>query len=64
MPNMIFISYNRKDEKWVDLFERALKMGVTRKLYRTFTDRQIVPGDQWDREMKAKIASATIALVL
>ena len=64
MPNMIFISYNRKDEKWVDLFERALKMGVTRKLYRTFTDRQIVPGDPWDREIKAKIASATIALVL
>jgi len=64
MPNMIFISYNRKDEKWVDLFENALKMGVTRKLCRTWTDRQIVPGDQWDRDIKAKIASATIALVL
>ena len=39
-------------------------MGVTRNLYITWTDRQIVPGDRWDREIKAKIASATIALVL
>ena len=64
MANTIFISYSRKDKDWADLFESALKLGVTRKLYTTFTDRQIVPGDRWDREIKAKIASATIALVL
>jgi hypothetical protein len=64
MPNTIFISYSRKDKVWADLFESALKMGVTRNLYTTWTDRQIVPGDRWDREIKAKIASATIALVL
>ena len=64
MANTIFISYSRKDKEWLDLFESVLKMGVTRNLYTTFTDRQIVPGDRWDREIKAKIASATIALVL
>jgi hemoglobin-like flavoprotein len=64
MPNMIFISYNRKDEKWVDLFERALKLGVTRNLYTTWTDRQIAPGEPWEPKIMEKIASATIALVL
>ena len=64
MPNNIFISYSHKDKDWADLFESALKLGVTRKLYTTFTDRQIVPGDRWDREIKQQIASATIALAL
>jgi serine/threonine protein kinase len=64
MRNTIFISYSHRDKKWLDRFENALKIGVLRDAYNTWSDRQLPVGKKWNEEIEAKISAAKIALLL
>ena len=61
----VFISYSRKDEKWLHRVESMLQPLVSKGKIITWVDRKdIRPGDPWDEEIKKALAAAKIAVLL
>ncbi|MCX6584016.1 MAG: tetratricopeptide repeat protein [Candidatus Aminicenantes bacterium] len=61
----VFISYSRKDEKWLHRVENMLQPLVSKGKIITWVDRKdIRPGDPWDEEIKKALAAAKIAVLL
>lgn len=60
----VFLSYSHKDEKWRDQLETHLKLLQRQNVIRAWTDRKILPGMEWDKEIDRNLNAADIILLL
>lgn len=60
----IFISYSHKDEQYREELEKHLIMLRRSGLIETWTDRKVMPGQEWGKEIDAKLKAADIILLL
>lgn len=60
----IFISYAREDEKYKIELEKHLSGLKNNGFIETWSDRSILPGQEWDKEIKKQIDEADIILFL
>jgi hypothetical protein len=59
----VFISYSHKDKKWLDLLLTHLKPLINDGLS-VWSDRNILPGQQWPSEIENSLRSANVAVLL
>ncbi|HRI61363.1 MAG TPA: TIR domain-containing protein [Saprospiraceae bacterium] len=62
MPLKIFIIYAREDKAYKDDLLKSLKLLQTQGLIEPWHDSDIKPGDEWDKEIKARLRAADIIL--
>jgi hypothetical protein len=60
----VFISYSRKDKRWLDRLQVYLKPYDQRGLLKTWDDKKIKPGDEWRAKIRAAIDSAAASVLL
>lgn len=60
----IFFSYSHKDEILRDELAKHLEILKLSGVISAWHDRQILPGDEWDKQIKAQLNSAQIILLL
>jgi hypothetical protein len=60
----VFISYSRKDVKWLEQLQVHLKPLEQRGMIELWDDSQIAAGERWKKELEVAIQSSTIALML
>jgi hypothetical protein len=60
----IFISYSHKDEDFRVELEKHLIMLRRNNFIQTWTDRKILPGQEWSKEIHNELANADIILLL
>lgn len=60
----VFFSYSHKDEALRDELASHLEILKWNDDITEWHDRKILPGDEWDREIKDSLASAQIILLL
>ena len=60
----VFYSYAHKDERHLNLLQMHLKALEADRLISSWYDRNIPPGDEWDRAIHERIHSADIILLL
>ena len=58
----VFISYSHLDKKWLDIIKRHFK--PLEKHINFWDDSKIIPGQQWEDEIKGAISRAKVALLL
>lgn len=63
-PVEVFFSYSHKDEIFRDQLEDHLSMLKRQGLIKPWHDRKITPGDEWQGEIDANLASADLILLL
>ncbi len=63
-PGSIFISYSRKDKKYLGELHAHLALHVREGAIVFWDDTRILPGSRWNDELKRAIQSAKIALFL
>ena len=63
-PMKLFISYAREDEEYKDELEKRLKPYVRNQTIHSWSDRAILPGSEWDEEIKLAMASSDMILFL
>jgi len=63
-PVKIFISYAHEDETYKDELITHLVPLERENLIDSWNDRELVPGDDWDDEIKGALATAQIVLLL
>lgn len=60
----IFISYAHEDEKYKEELEKHLKPLKRRNVIDSWNDREILPGVEWEEQIKTKFESAEVILFL
>ena len=60
----VFISYSHKDEVWKDRIEKQLQVLQFEGVLETWTDRQIVAGDDWFAKIEEAMNRATVGILL
>ncbi len=60
----IFISYSHKDEIWKDKLISHLGLLMREGRVNVWNDRQIKPGDEWNKEIEKAIHEAKIAIMI
>jgi hypothetical protein len=60
----IFISYSRKDRRWLDRLQVYLKPYDQRGLLAIWDDKKIKPGDQWRNQIQTAIDNAAASVLL
>ncbi|MGB3494221.1 MAG: toll/interleukin-1 receptor domain-containing protein [Elainellaceae cyanobacterium] len=60
----VFFSYSHKDERLRDELANHLRILERKGVIADWHDRQILPGDEWDREINDNLSSAQIILLL
>ena len=60
----VFISYSHKDEHYRDELEKHLVMLKRNGLIQTWTDREILPGQEWDKEISTELEASDIIILL
>lgn len=62
---LIFISYAHKDKEWLDRLRTMLSPLIKSDLdFDVWSDTMITPGDKWKEEIKKKLSSARVAVLL
>lgn len=64
LNNKVFISYNHKDQKWLDRFHVHLKPIVRSGTLDAWSDKILKAGDNWRAEIEHALETATMALLL
>jgi hypothetical protein len=65
MPkSKIFISYSHEDEYYREELDKHLVMLQRNELIQAWTDRKILPGQEWSKEISAELESSNIILLL
>lgn len=62
--NHIFISYSRKDKKWLKLIKEALKPYTRKNELDIWDDTRIKAGDKWHDEINIALQRASVAVML
>jgi tetratricopeptide (TPR) repeat protein len=60
----IFISYSHFDEDYKEKLEKHLSILKRNNIIKTWNDRKILPGEEWDNKIKEELESAQIILLL
>jgi hypothetical protein len=60
----VFISYAHADSKWLDKLLTFLKPDVQQDAIRLWSDRQIIPGEQWKEEITKALSRSKAAILL
>jgi hypothetical protein len=63
-PIRVFYSYSQQDEELRRELEKHLKLLVRMKLIEDWNERQIEAGDEWDAEIRRRLAEADLILLL
>ncbi|HEX7185989.1 MAG TPA: tetratricopeptide repeat protein [Thermoanaerobaculia bacterium] len=63
-PAEIFFSYSRDDKRYREELDSRLSRLRLQNLVRTWSDRHILPGDEWSRAIEARLASVDVVLLL
>ena len=65
MPrDQVFISYSHKDTKWREDLEKHLKPYLRAGSLKGWSDKQIIPGSKWFRELKSALVQTNVAVLL
>jgi hypothetical protein len=62
--DQVFISYSRKDKKWLERLETHLKPRIRNKKVDVWNDKRIRVGDEWRKEIDEALARAKVAVLL
>lgn len=60
----VFVSYSHRDEKFRGELDVQLTILSNKGYLEWWTDQQLVPGDEWEKEILDKLAEADIILLL
>jgi hypothetical protein len=60
----IFISYSRKDADWATRIRTLMRPAERRGLLSTWIDADIIPGKEWDCQIRERIEKSNAALLL
>jgi internalin A len=63
-PLRVFVSYAHVDETWKDAFGLHLDILRNEKLIQEWNDRRILPGQDWDREIRRELEEADLVIFL
>jgi len=63
MRDRVFISYSNKDEKWLNMLRIHLKPLADKGLD-VWSDKDIIPGQEWPAEIDNSLARAKVAVLL
>jgi hypothetical protein len=60
----VFVSYSRKDRKFLDELHAHLEYHIRRGVITSWDDRQISPGNEWKKEIIQAVNSTKVAVFL
>ncbi len=60
----VFVSYSHKDRGYLEKLERILKILRRAGLINSWDDKEILPGMEWDKEIKEKLSESDIVIFL
>lgn len=63
-PLRVFVSYSKADEAYKVELEKHLNVLKRQNLISTWSDRQLVAGEEWDKRIKSELSQADIILLL
>ena len=61
---LIYISYSRKDEQWLEKILVRLRPMEAAQQIRIFYDRTLNPGANWDTEYRVNLEKAALGIIL
>ncbi len=64
LPLKVFISYSHKDEEWKSELDMHLAAMKRQGLIEVWQDRQIIPGAEWDSEIKQRLEGSHLILFM
>ncbi|OJT25555.1 hypothetical protein BO221_06695 [Archangium sp. Cb G35] len=62
--DQVFISYSRKDKKWLERLQTHLKPRIRNGKVHVWSDDRIQAGDEWRKEIERALARARVAVLL
>ena len=60
----LFISYSHKDADWLELVQTHLAVLRMQGQVTAWSDKELLPGDQWEKGIEAAMAEADVAVLL
>lgn len=63
-PRQVFVSYSHRDEAWKDRVVAAMRPLEAQQRITAWHDRKLMPGDDWDGEIRGELERADVILLL
>lgn len=62
--NQVFVSYSKKDQKWLDDFKKQIAPLVRNRTLELWDETRITPGQNWREQIEAALSRARVAVLL